>query len=172
VTIWNQYIRTLLFFAIYNYLFLGDKSDNFVVDWNFLEYHLKQEFQDKESNKDLNNQENKSNEESEFLLETSKLDETFLIYLQKKEVFEIELQEFLHNWEKTYNLVKALLFTCLLEIEISGNKAEEVLPNFTKYLRLSQDFIGSENVGLVHAVLMKIFEKHGVNAKKIIKNKN
>ena len=62
------------------------------------------------------------------------------------------------NWNKTFPIVKACLFTFLLEKDYlrstqSDVESKEVV---SKYIRLSEDLVGGQNVALVHAILSKV----------------
>lgn len=62
------------------------------------------------------------------------------------------LKKFLPKWDQTYPIVKAILFTFLLEKQ----EVEDANQIIGKYIKLTQDMIGGENTSLVHAVLAKV----------------
>lgn len=70
--------------------------------------------------------------------------------------FETELKKYLSQYEKTYTAVRAILFTFLLEKESVMEAQEDPGDIVGKYIRLTQNMVGGENTGLVHAVLSKI----------------
>jgi transcription termination factor NusB len=94
------------------------------------------------------------------------------LFKQNQARFETILKPLLSNWGQTYLIVKAILFTFLLELDYLKNpqnkttKDDEVSCTDTddnsqligKYLRLSQEYGNSQSVAVIHAVLAKIFD--------------
>ena len=77
-------------------------------------------------------------------------------YKNEKELTE-KLIEVLDDWDKTFIMIKACLYSFLLEkmdIQNSGD-FDEVQKIISKYIRLSEELIGGKNVKLIHAVLIK-----------------
>lgn len=71
--------------------------------------------------------------------------------------FETQLKDSLSNWSQTYTIVKAILFTFILENESIAPEAKETTL-IGKYLRLSQEYGNSQSVAVIHAVLAKFLK--------------
>lgn len=105
------------------------------------------------------------------------------LFKEKQLNFENKLKSSLSNWSQTYLIVKAVLFTFLLEsdwVEINDTKPKsdlgskklskkvELSPTddnleqdlddqlLGRYLRLAQEYANSRSVAVVHAVLAKL----------------
>jgi len=140
VSTWSHDDRSLIFFAIYQYIFLDSQHTD--IDW----YTIAE-----------------ASGIVDYRSET--VAGAFAQFLDSIQAYTTELKTYLRNWSITYPLVKSILFVALTEISSEGEQA--TLHRFSDYLRLTQDFAGSESVGLIHAVLSKIFEARGLNPKKL-----
>lgn len=87
----------------------------------------------------------------EFVLE--KLQE----FKNKQTDFETQLKESLTSWSQTYTIVKAILFTFILENQSLAPEAREI-SFIGKYLRLAQEYGNSQSVSVIHAVLAKFLK--------------
>ena len=94
--------------------------------------------------------------EGESLPSEAKLLESLSAFEEKEGAFETELKKYLNQYDKTYTAVRALLFTFLVERDMILEKKEDPGDIVGKYIRLTQNMVGGENTGLVHAVLSKI----------------
>lgn len=68
------------------------------------------------------------------------------------------LKKHLNSWNKTYLIVRACLYCFLTEKDYlqRNNVAYDESKLVGRYLRLSEDLIGGQNVALVHAVISKL----------------
>jgi transcription termination factor NusB len=147
--VWDKPTRLSIFSAIYEILF-----------WRSQGFELKQEISI--VRKDLSWSFIFENLKFESKPDINSLDLIIDSFYKSEGEYTILLSKYLNSWDKTYSIVKACLFTFLLELnstkelnnsqDISGYYREII----TRYIRLSEDYIGGQNVGLVHAVLSKI----------------
>lgn len=63
-----------------------------------------------------------------------------------------KLAPYMDQWEKTFDIVKAVLYTYILESELFGVENVKV----GKYIKITQDLIAGGSTSLVHAILSKI----------------
>jgi len=138
---WDLPVRTALFFAIYTHVFLHRTDIIKDAEWDFIQLFLP---------------------ESQSHFSKEEVDVSYQSFLSKEGLYQKELQQFLHDWQKTYDLVKALFFTLLTELDLYQDSSVDHKNLFNRYLRLAQDYIGGENVGLVHAIMIKLFESRGL----------
>jgi transcription termination factor NusB len=78
------------------------------------------------------------------------------VYFEKQYLFEEKIKASIKTWDKTFLTVKACLYTFCLEIEgdnVISNLDSKIV---NSYLKLAQDYLGQENVSLVHANVLKI----------------
>jgi transcription termination factor NusB len=70
-----------------------------------------------------------------------------------------QLEQYSTSWSKTYDLVKAIMCTALLEYEeIKGVIADEDKKKVVnKYVQIAQEMIGGKNPSLVFAIVGKIY---------------
>lgn len=139
---WDKLTRQAIFSAIYQIVFFQDQELDWNIDWEYI----------------LENSP-KITEETDipsFLSLTSYLD----LFYEKRGLFESYLKIKLPNWESTFPLIKACLYTFLTEysyITTNFNDFDkEAL--LGKYIKLSQETIGGQSVTLVHAVTSKIIQ--------------
>jgi transcription termination factor NusB len=135
--VWDKPFRYSIFTAVYELLFWREEGVNdFNIDWDFIFENAK--FEVKPDIEDLN--------------------QVMYLFEQKEKSYTDILESYLANWDKTFSIIKACLFTFLLEKDDIGNSEPPVDSKdiVTKYIRLSEDLVGGQNVGLVHAVLSKI----------------
>lgn len=88
-----------------------------------------------------------------------KVDEILEKFFLEKDVYWKAIEQNLKDTKKTYMLVQACLYSYILEknfIEEETTQKKSVKYLVGKYIKLSQNFIGDDNVSLVHAVLIKI----------------
>ena len=71
--------------------------------------------------------------------------------------FETQLKDSLSNWGQTYTIVKAILFTFILENQSIAPEAKDTTL-IGKYLRLAQEYGNSQSVAVIHAVLAKFLK--------------
>ncbi|MEI6729560.1 MAG: hypothetical protein WCK98_08035 [bacterium] len=145
---WDKNFRIAVFSLLYEILFTGISSDDF---------NLKSD-----TNK-FKNQVLGLNEVFNGL----DLDIIFIqirIFFEKQDLFEEKIKASIKTWDKTFVTVKACLFTFCLEIEDNSlvSSADNKIVN--SYLRLSQDYLGEENVSLVHANILKILGRTKVES--------
>jgi len=138
VSTWTSDERLLVFFSIYQSLFLGLNITS--IDVLALA---------------------KSADIIDF--KDSKIQSTLAVFAVNQEDYVTQLKSYLRNWTLTYPLVKAVFFTALLEMNQTSDV--QTLEHFSEYIRLAQDFTGTESVGLIHAILLKIFEARGLSPK-------
>jgi transcription termination factor NusB len=147
--VWDKPTRLSIFSAIYEVLFWREQNfENNKIEnedlkdpnWGFIFENLK----------------------FEVYPEEKKLDILMGLFYTHESLYTKTLSQYLINWDKTYSIVKACLFSFMLELEtnkeidFTQNTEERNRELITKYIRLSEDHIGGQNVGLVHAVLSKI----------------
>jgi transcription termination factor NusB len=99
-------------------------------------------------------------------IQNSNLDQQLIssiirIFFENKDSYTSRLQTQLKDWSKTYNLIKAILFSYLVELEFCQKiqKTEENNQGdnyISQYIKITQTLVGGANVGLVHAVLVGI----------------
>lgn len=69
------------------------------------------------------------------------------------------LEQYTTAWNKTYDLVKAIMCTALIELEelspTLSPEQKKLIVN--KYVRIAQDMIGGNNPNLVFAIIGKIY---------------
>jgi hypothetical protein len=135
---WEKKYRFSLFVAIYQYLFWNNLSLDYSIDWDKI---LNEVF----------------GEEVDFD-NVAPLQKDFDFFLSKKESFDEILVKHLKDSSKTYDMVKAVLYTFLTETE-GGEKDVEALEKIVgKYIRLTQEMVGGQSTALVHAVTSKVLE--------------
>ena len=146
---WGKDLRTLLFWYIYTLEYWDCFLDTVLeidtpfidsIDSIFLEY------------------------------ENGKVDLTLVshllgIYRTNRAKYEDNTKKYLNNWNKTYLLVKCLLYTYILEQNYyqQNNKSEFLNEEskksvVSKYLRLCDQYIDNNSVSAIHAVLLKLVE--------------
>lgn len=137
---WDKKFRIAVFSLLYEILFTGLDVSEFSAKSITDEYRVEV--------KALNN-----------VFEDLDLDKVFakiLVFFENCDEYETKVKESTKNWDKTFLTVKACLFTFCIEIDeidiLSINDNQIV----NSYLRLSQDYLGQENVPLVHAVVLKL----------------
>ncbi len=136
---WEKKHRFSLFVAIYQYLFWNNLSLDYSIDWDKIFGEVFEE---------------------EEVFDARIIEQDFEIFLSKKENFDEVLTQYLKDSSKTYDMVKAILYTFLTEM--GKTKAEEegvVLEKIVgKYIRLTQEMVGGQSTALVHAVTSKVLE--------------
>ncbi|MEM1311979.1 MAG: hypothetical protein AAGF07_00770 [Patescibacteria group bacterium] len=149
---WDKLVRLSVFTAIYDKLFWEDYDalETRAVDWSFIFENLPPE----------------SN------LDASNLNSYIEYFDKKKEEYQEVLSKYLKNWDRTFLIIKACLYTYLIErdlvLDSEANKQEFLKALVTRYIRLSENYVGGQNVGLVHAVMSKI--NNDSEVKKQLKN--
>jgi transcription termination factor NusB len=139
---WSKSFRYTLFTGIYQHLFWKNEFglDQLDVDWSVITA-ISQEVLTQ-------------NEQVQAI-------QIFDTYLENREVYESILKPLLNSWDKTFDIVKAALFTGVLELIDIQNEPQEILEKSVgKYIHLTQDMIGGKNPALVHAVLSKVLEEN------------
>ena len=94
-----------------------------------------------------------------------KLKYQFSIWGQENKNFEILVGQNSNNWEKTLITTKSLLGVIYLELfEFQKSKEPFIINKFVaKYLKISQDYLDSKNVSLIHAIITKIYPNFNLN---------
>ncbi len=139
---WSNSTRKVLISAVYEYLFWEklEVRNDFEVEWD-----------------SLFNEHNKDNE-SISIAELSALLDNFIT---NKDSYCTKIQKYINDWSKTYDLIKAVLITLVIELEIANPQEPEKL--ISKYIRISQNLVGGENPSLVHAVSSRIITDYTNN---------
>ena len=87
------------------------------------------------------------------------VDQILKDFFAKKDIYWKNIKKNLKDTKKTYMVVQACLYCYILEkefIEKEILQRDSVKYLVGKYIKLSQNFIGDDNVSLVHAVLIKL----------------
>ncbi len=150
---WTKNFVICLFSAVYQNIFLQDSKDFIDIeekaqmgfDWSVVLDTLNL---------------------SQDLPNTDLLQDSLTKIVQNESKFENILQKYLSDSKKTYKIVKAILFTFLQELQEIKKSKEEIpttlleyyQPIAKKYVRIAQDYIGSENASLVHAITIKVIQ--------------
>ncbi len=94
-----------------------------------------------------------------------KLKYQFSIWGQENKNFEILVGQNSNNWEKTLITTKSLLGVIYLELfEFQKSRESFIVNKFVaKYLKISQDYLDSKNVSLIHAIITKIYPNFNLN---------
>ncbi len=133
---WEKSFRYSVFAALYQVLFWNETTGSEEFNLDVILENLKDE---EKPDKD-------------------KLTLVIARFFDKKAEYTDTLKTYLKDWDKTFAVVKACLYTYILEIEeLSSTDPQPALDTIiTKYIRLSEDHIGGQNVALVHAILSKV----------------
>jgi transcription termination factor NusB len=166
--LWNNNLRTVAFFAIYQCIF--NKSIG-------LEYHIKdyqgflesisteypelfvnknEWLKQDEFEKSLELEITKDDMESNISKLAEKLQTQLEIFYTEHELMTVEVQKHLSDWNKTFGIVKAILYCFLLEKKWTNNNSDFVLKAVGKYIKLAEEFTILANIKLIHAILSKI----------------
>jgi transcription termination factor NusB len=135
--VWDKSVRQILFTVIYEYLFWGQNFDDSQIDWDLIYTLNKFEYE-------------------EAIDEAQDL---FKKFLETEQELEDGVKPYMQNWDKTFDIVRAVLFTAQMELASNYLTIEEKEKIVGKYIHLTQDMIGGKNPALVHAVLSKIVHK-------------
>jgi hypothetical protein len=167
---WEKDFRKLVFYIIYQALFLNWNLEF----WQNLDYGEKLDliYKNKEIIDSLKSQKNSLENPKNDLIQINYLsdddypavvDKILNDFLLNKDNYWQKICQNLKDTKKTYTTVSTCLYTYLLEKDYIDSQflAEEISTQIKqnligKYIKLAQDFIGDENVSLVHAVLIKL----------------
>ena len=137
---WTKEFRFCLFSLIYDDL-LGYKDSNEVIDYeNFVDSILTEYKTYKKEN-----------------IELAEIQKRFELYLETKEKLEKKLLTLLPDWNKTFEIIKAIFFT--FQIEKQSLKVFEKDKLVVSYIKFAEDYCASSNVKLIHAVLSKLVDE-------------
>jgi hypothetical protein len=160
---WEKDFRKLIFYIVYQALFLN---------WN-LEFWQNLDFDEKldliEKNKQIIDSTKSQKNDLILINYLTKPDSSVAVdkilndFLLKKDDYWQKICQNLKDTKKTYTAVSTCLYTYLLEKDFIDTQflTEEIATEnkqnlIGKYIKLAQDFIGDENVSLVHAILIKL----------------
>lgn len=89
----------------------------------------------------------------------------FSIWQQESKNFETLVRQNSNNWEKTLITTKSLLSVIYLELcEFQKTQELFIINKFVaKYLKISQDYLDSKNISLIHAIITKIYPSFNLN---------
>jgi transcription termination factor NusB len=135
---WEKGFRTITFAALYDAIYWGDQFDSNVIDLNAMieAYSLEMDDSSKGKVLDLVN-----------------------LFLTKKDEFYEILQGYTTSWDKTYDIVKAVMCTALLELDEIRDMTtpEQKKKIVNKYVQIVQDMVGGNNPNLVYAIVGKLY---------------
>ena len=135
---WIKQDRQALSLAIYMHLFRSEAGMDFALDGDSIELI------EGVVNRD------------EAAVNKKDLAKFFDIYTDNSINYTKLIIPHMNNWEKTYEIVKAVIYCYIIErvdLEEQGIEAENLIG---KYVKLTQDWVAGGNTGLVHAVLAKL----------------
>jgi hypothetical protein len=131
---WTKSERYCLFASIYGSLFWAEINMDYPLDWSIIQGN------------NLYNEDAPSNDWLDF---------RFDIFSENKEVYIADIKNYLTDWSKTFNIVKAILITFLIELDEATVETNELDVNFIgKYI--------GENTPLVHAIISKMIAQKGI----------
>lgn len=145
---WSKSIRTVLVILIYNEIFLLDYPQLIEKQISAIAREYKLELSEQD---------------------TASINIYFDRYQNNKIELESIISSFITSWNKTFDLIKAMLFAAVIELQLSLNtdgqfEDPELLKTIvSKYIHLSQDIVGGNNPGLIHAVLLAFIESKSVS---------
>jgi transcription termination factor NusB len=137
---WDKKFRIAVFLLLYNILFKSISLDDFISK------SATQEFK------------SELFALSDIYIDQD-LDKVFtqiLLFYELENEFSTKIKASIKSWDKTFEIIKACLFTFCLEIRNISKLDQEKFKIVNTYLRLSQDYLGQENVPLIHAIILKI----------------
>ena len=137
---WDKNFRIAVFSLLYEILFTGISQSDFNIKSNL----------DKFKNEVLALNDVFKDLDLELVFEQIR------IYFEKQDLFEEKIRASIKTWDKTFLTVKACLFTFCLEIQANNVISNSDSKIVNSYLKLAQDYLGQENVSLVHANVLKI----------------
>ena len=72
--------------------------------------------------------------------------------------YKTQLEPYLTNWDRTFEIIKAILFCFILELRNakSSLNGQQITTLIGSYIQLTEDFSVPANVKLVHAILAKL----------------
>ena len=72
--------------------------------------------------------------------------------------YKTQLEPYLTNWDRTFEIIKAILFCFILELRNAKSSLNEqqITTLIGSYIQLTEDFSVPANVKLVHAILAKL----------------
>ena len=72
--------------------------------------------------------------------------------------YKTQLEPYLTNWDRTFEIIKAILFCFMLELRNAKSSLNEqqITTLIGSYIQLTEDFSVPANVKLVHAILAKL----------------
>jgi transcription termination factor NusB len=135
---WDKKFRYIIFSLAYQFLFW---SEHFDFDNTF---------------ETLTTNTYKPEDEVNLKKIAQKSKDTLDIFKTNQQDFEIILRKYLASYDKTYPLIKAILFTALLE-DFLIDKSQSRKPLMSKYIHLTQEMVGGKNPTVVNAVLGNVF---------------
>ena len=136
---WTKELRFCLFSLIYDDL-LGYKESEGAIDFEeFIDSIMTEYKSFKKEN-----------------IAALELEKKYDTYIKSKLKIEKVLIEHLPDWTKTFEIVKAILFT--FQIEKQALKIYEKDPLVVSYIKFAEGYCVSTNVRLIHAVLSKLVD--------------
>ena len=132
---WDKNFRLVIISAIYQNFIEESIDIHDLIDWQFISDQCKL---------DCNN-------------DFSSLETMYTIFLSRKAGLVNSIETLLPHWDRTFDIVKAILLSCLLEVEavncIEDNDKKKII---SKHVNIAQEIVGGENPSLVYAVLRKL----------------
>ena len=137
---WTKELRFCLFSLIYDDL-LGYKETDEIIDFDDYSDSIFTEYKSfKKENINL-----------------VQLEQEYDNYKKSKTKVESKLVSHLPDWTKTFEIVKAILFT--FQIEKQSLKIYEKDSLVVSYIKFAEGYCVSTNVRLIHAVLSKLVDE-------------
>ncbi len=135
---WKKKFRICLFYGIYQYIFWLNIDQEKHLDWDHI---IAQAFGERND------------------LDQEAIKNEFTNFLENKKTFDQILTQNLKEPSKTYLTVKAVLYTFFLEVaflerEDHISQGSNIVG---KYIKLTQEIVGGESTGLVHAITSKVY---------------
>lgn len=181
---WEKNFCSLLFFVIYNHTFWLENTDFKIVSPDILETAVDYANKKKLKKGLITSSFNKDNLKSYDSIKTvtdlinfddfgfeilqtdlEKISFQFSTWQKIYIDFEALVSQNSNNWNKTLITTKSLLGVIYLELcEFEETQEIFIINKFVaKYLKISQDYLDSKNVSLIHAIITKIYPNFNLN---------
>ena len=145
---WGKYFRLSLITAVYQEMFWRGIPS---VELDLDVLHIVNTVEEKRDPSDKNVE-----QEQKEIISTEDLSSELQKCLALEKEYVDVLKEYLADWAKTYDLVKAVLFVFMLEKAEATEAGEDPSELVGKYIKITQDLVGGKSTGLVHAILSKM----------------
>jgi hypothetical protein len=157
---WKSNFRLLICNLIYQAIFVNPKgieTIDFEMDSTYLERLIDTLYSEHADYFEFNN-DDKLIKYSQAEIDKAK--EQFQYFAADYSHLKAQLEPFLSSWNNTFDIIKAILFSFMLEyrqvIQDQQENTETTTALMANYIQIAEDLTVAANVKLVHAILAKM----------------